>query len=137
MFWRVFINTTKVSIIKGKIKKKKLNMLDKVFPRSFLSLLVFVLEVIKVLIINLKKEFNQAGFLGFNLSPNNYLVIIHIWLGWHCSVLSKKKQNEQQDQSVMLLLFSVWRGSPVCVWAGPQRRSGWATETALLELLPY
>ena len=78
MFWRVFINTTKVSIIKGKIKKKKLNMLDKVFPRSFLSLLVFVQEVIKVLIINLKKEFNQAGFLGFNLSPNNYLVIIHI-----------------------------------------------------------
>ena len=51
-------------------------MLDKVFPRSCLSLLVFVPEVIKVLIINLKKEFNQAVFLGFNLSPNNYPAFI-------------------------------------------------------------
>ena len=59
-----------------KNKKQKMNMLDKVFPRSCLSLLVFVPEVIKVLIINLKKEFNQAGFLGFNLSPNNYPAFI-------------------------------------------------------------
>ena len=96
-------------------------MLDKVFPRSFLSLLVFVLEVIKVLIINLKKEFNQAGFLGFNLSPNNYLAFIFDSAGTHSSHAS----------------LSVWRGSPVCVRAGPQRRSGRAAETALLELLPY
>lgn len=51
-------------------------MLDKIFPRTCLSLLVFVPEVIKVLIINLKKEFNQVGFLGFNLSPSHYPVFL-------------------------------------------------------------
>ena len=40
-----------------------MNLMDKIFPRSCLSLLVFVPEVIKVLIINLKKEFNQGDFL--------------------------------------------------------------------------
>ena len=51
-------------------------MLDKVFPRSCLSLLVFVPEVIKVLIINLKKEFNQGEFRGFNLQRCNYSTFI-------------------------------------------------------------
>ena len=74
-------------------------MLDKVFPRSCLSLLVFVPEVIKVLIINLKKEFNQVGFLGFNLSPNNYPAFIFDLAGTStlfCSV----KQNRHASLSV-------------------------------------
>ena len=58
--------------------KNNLDMLDKIFPRTCLSLLVFVPEVIKVLIINLKKEFNQVGFLGFNLSPSHYPVFSRV-----------------------------------------------------------